>query len=430
MTASGEPVTGGKRAFVHDASWTFASHLGNAVLQLALQILVVRVAAPERFGAYAIVQSIVALVELAVLTRGGEVALQLLGAAWHQGDPRRAALIAERIRRRDVAFAMAAWGGLALAAWPLAAHYAFPAWWLPLLACTIPVQIGYALSKSLFIVTGRLREQARFELRFAVAQALLGAVGVLAAGIPGLLVALVLAAGIKTAIAARATAGWLPRPGPEADADRAAVGAEAWGSVERHAASRNLLLAASQQLDVLLLGLWRGPETVAIYKVAKTLAQLPARGAGPIWAAIRPRLMQAWIARDAPRVRRLVAGPALTFLLLGAIGLPVMLAFAPGLLRLLYGEAYLAAAVPFVLLLGAGWLTGAATAWFPFWIAVSGAQRSGTVAALCATLALLIGGWAWGDTPERMAAVVLASGVVFAGMAWGAFWRALRRLTG
>ena len=191
------------------AALTLASGVGG-MLQLGLQILVVRLTTPVGFGAYVAAGAYARVMEMVVTSRSGELALQQVGKPVVQGSGDLAWAAARRLERQDLLLFILVYLGFV----PVAAGLARVAGLeLPLLlglGLALPVQAGYGVSKSLFIATGRLRAQAGFETIFWGVHVVVGVAGVLLAGIPGLVAGGVVGALAKTLVARRMTWPWLP----------------------------------------------------------------------------------------------------------------------------------------------------------------------------------------------------------------------------
>ena len=419
------------RRFARDASWTGFSQLAVALALVLVQVVTTRRTTLAAYGAYATAAAAAAVLEALLVPRSGDMALQFVGRFLASGQVAYARAAAHRIIRRDMLLFGAAFLMVGVLAWPVARFLHTEAWLIAACALTIPAQIGYGPSKAVLLSRSRLRDLAFLDLAYAVEYALLGTAGVVLAGLAGLVAAMALCSASKTLIAKWLAGRQWPTGAEASEMQESmdAVDAEPWLASEQHAIMRNGLLYGAAQADLLILSAFGSREGVAVYRVAKTLAGLPARVAGPIWAALRPRLLHAWHAGDAAAVRRVVIIPAALFLGLGAAALPVAWLAAPWLVQRLYGAAYFAAAVPFLVLLVGTWLQGAVTAWFGFWVVLAERRRTGTAVAgliLAATLvaSLLAGRGSALSMATAISAVLVMTSIV----CWLIFASALGRL--
>jgi O-antigen/teichoic acid export membrane protein len=355
------------KPLTRDAAWVLASHAAAAVATLAVQVILARSLATAVFGAFLLAQAIVNVVEATVTARAGEVATYWLGRTWKDEFPL-ARGYARYLARRELRWNIIAAVLLGLAALLLGEQLQIDAWLIAALALAIPLQASYGVSKTLFIVAGRLRQQAAFEISHSVGYCVLALVLVSAFGVPGFVVAYLFMTLAKTLVA-----GWWVRrfwpSGLHAPALRPpALGLSGFSVV------RSVSVNISQQADVILLGLFASKEGVALYKVARTVASLPTRLAGPVWAVLRPRVLACLRANDLVEVRRLLRRPALALFGLGILALPLAYFWLDDLLALLYGAQYAASAPMALLLLAGVWLLFGVSGWLVF-IAVITANK-------------------------------------------------------
>lgn len=418
-------LTGGVR---RDLVTAVSSHAGVAVVMLLVQVSAARGLGAAGYGQYAAASAFASILDATLAARSGELALQLVGRRWLAGEWASARATAERIVSRDLRLFGMVFMVAAAASVPLGGLFDAPAGALVGALLAVPFQSGYGLSKALFITTGRVRDQSVLEFAFAAAQAVLGVAAAFTGSVVVFTCALSGATLLKTLVAWHISRQWWPEiPAEQLAAARADVARESWIEAESHSIGRNTLQYAAAQLDTLVLAAAAAPSEVGLYKAARTLAALPGRAAGPVWAVVRPRLQRAWHERDAATVRRILRGPAVLFLLVGLASLPVAWWLGPWVLRTSWGPAFDAATLPLVLLLVGTWVFAAATAWFPFWIVVAEQRWSGTRAYAILFLATLIGALAFGTRGAAwMAAAVSVASVLTAIWAWRELLRATR----
>lgn len=403
------------RRYVSDASLTILSQGVSMVTIIAIQAVFAKSVSLATFGQVAAAQAIVGLLEMTVVSRGAEVALQFLGKYW--GDTDRFGALRAHLLRQDIIYALVA----VLIVLPLSyfanLFFHMNGWFMLLLATAIPLQIGYGIRKSLFIIEGRVRAQALFEIATTLCGAVISIPLILAYGAWGMISGALLTTALKNVLIHQFS---------KAGAEMVLTGADLGGEVRRaihvasgHSVFRNLTMNASANVDILILTMFARPEVVAIYKVAKTLAGAPSKAASPLWGALRPRLLSAMRADDQKRYRGVVMKLAAAFLTGGALAIPAALLLGPRLLPLVYGPTYLAALAPLTVLLGSGVVMGAATGWLSFTLIISSRKTFGSIL-FFGQLALTVGfGLLFGaETAIHMAIVVAASSVLAAVAAW------------
>lgn len=415
-----------------DASYIGLSHFITAVSQVCLQVYVVRATSPFAFGEYAAALAMATLVESIFLARSGEVALQYVGKYWIAGDYRAARASARRIRRLDWIVNWSLYGLVAIFAFALSRLFRVNWLYILGLGLMIPAQVGYGIYKSLFIASARLKEQGMFETVCALGQLVLGVVGVYFVGIPGLIAGMVAGALGKNLLAQEITGLWWPADeGPGGNNGREECGkeVEGWWRSGIHSISRNAFANGANQADIVILNVAQGAEWVAIYKVAKTLAGLPVRVVGPLWSALRPRMMKAWHAGDKRLLSRCVVTPSI-LLLVGFVLVMVPAGFfADDLIELLYGKVYVAATLPFLTLLVGTWFFSGMTAWFNFLVIIGEEKLSGTLTyGFLFVVTVLSGIFYGGGSAERMSIAVSASMIGTSILCWVVFGQKLRSL--
>lgn len=422
----------GARELARDGVALAVGSLVGAVMQTALQVVVARQTTLADFGALATVMVWTNALEMVTTARSGELALQTVGRDLVLSDTARARATAVALERHERHVYGAVYLAAAAIGWLMAGPLGLrQPWYVAGLLLSLPAQAGYGVSKAVFIASGRVREQARFEAAFWAATFVCGAGGTLAAGIPGYIAGLVVANAFKSWLARRRTSALLPRDVRDAEAARHLAEREAagWGAFGWHSLVRNGLNYLAGQVDLLILSAFAGLEAAAVYKVAKALATMPARASGPLWAAVRPRLLTAWHAADARRVRDLVHAPTVAMAMALVVAAVPTVWFAGDVLAAVYGPRYAAAATPFLWLLAGTLCFHTITGWFGFWVVVAEQAGGGTLVSAVYLGSAALGGLFIGrGSPVHMAAVVAAAAVLASVGAWGLFLRHLRRL--
>lgn len=411
---------GGLRRLSIDAGFTAFSQVAAMLAIIGLQVLLARSVDLAIFGMIAATQALVVLVEGALVSRGAETALQVMGARWKDG-PAVLKAVARHLLIQDVILTGA--GFLVFVAVGAAAAHLFGAnpWMLAALACTIPLQINFGLRKNLFLLTDRIREQAIWEISVSVLQLALGVLLIPMFGAWGFVATLV-----GGAIAKNGLAHWMTRRywAPIASATEAPLPSDVSRTVRIssfHSVLRAMLSNAAVNIDVLILGLTGHPEIVGLYRVARTLAYMPVKVAAPVWVVLRPRLLSAYQADQFGRFCKIVAVAALGFACASVAVLTAGWLAARPLLGLFYGQAFTAAYAPLLILMVGSSVFGAVTGWLTFTMVIAHRKTLGTsIFALQLTL-IAIGGLMLADgTAVGMAAVVAGCNLLVSALAWWA----------
>lgn len=411
------------QAWRHRGAITQVSLLGYATLALAfvLQVMIARLLGLQLYGVYATNLAVVAIAEIPIVVRSGELAMRAMRPYPGNATPSYWAL-SRMLVRRDVWPFCGAYVAVAVAGWGFGSYLNLDPLLLAILALGIPAQIGYGAYKSLFFVHNQMPRLGRMELTYAVALVALSVSGFFALGIHGLAAAAVVAALIKTLLARHGSRqftradGELTEP-PELDMSRDSL----------YSIARNSLSNGLTQVDVILLSQTQLPEAIALYKVGKSLTSLPIKLSFPLWRMLQPQIMAAVRADDRGFERRAVLTGSLGFGMLMVFALPLALLLGEDLIALAYGEPFRGAFVYFLILMIGVWLFSGVAGWFSFWCVVGKSQLYGIVVYAAAFLLVLLGGLAWGMTsPWRMACVVSGSLVVATVLAYMGLYAQLR----
>jgi O-antigen/teichoic acid export membrane protein len=341
----------------------FSFVIGGAAA-LLLQILAVRTLGAALYGQYATVIAVVALCELAALNRGGELALGALGNAWVSQRWVDIKVLTPTLVRADQNWAFGSFGILVLIAFLPVFELSFEPYWLLIAGIAIPMQIGYGADKAILIVSGQIATLATAEITISLIGTSLAIVLLYAFGAIGLVAAYAAAAAIKVVLVRR-LANAKRRSLPQGQEDPALDSRHAL-SVQLTTTARNLVTAFSEQADIILLSALAGPAAAGTYKVAKSLATLPARAVGPIWASLRPELVRYWFAADRSHLRSVMFRPTLLLLLAGFAAIPICWYFGTPILSRIYRIDGTTVIPALTILLVGSWIYFGLAGWYRF----------------------------------------------------------------
>jgi O-antigen/teichoic acid export membrane protein len=412
-------IAGLKRLSV-DAMFTAASQIVATVAAIGLQILLARSVDLALFGQIAAAQALVVLVEGALTSRGAEAALQVMGTHWKDG-PSTLKALGRHLLIQDALITGTGFVLFAIIGALVAHLFGADPWMVVALACAIPLQINFGVRKNLFLLNNRLREQARWEVVFWSSQIVLGVIMIPWLGAWGFVVTVVLGAAMKNAYAH-----WMTRP-YWAPIGAALVGELPAGTPRTvrisglHSVLRNMLSNAATNVDLLLLSLTGHPEIVGLYRVARTLANVPVKIAAPLWLVLRPRLLAAYQVDDHGRFCRIVLAAAVVFAAGSAVVAGIAWMIGGPVLAQVYGPSYTASLPPLLILIIGSSVFGAVTGWLSFTMIISSRKSLGT--ALFALQLILIGAGGLliaGGTATGMALAVAGCNVIVSAVAWWA----------
>ena len=408
--------------FLSDAGVTLASHAVSAIGNLAVQVFVARNLSLDDYGKYSILQAVVSLVEAIFVARSGEVALYTLGRVW-ANDGEDFVWWRKLLAKNDFRLNILIYLLTILLSWSASLLIKFDWKAMVLMALTIPLQIGYGVSKSVFVLAGHLKEQARLEMYmlffFCIAAPVLTSIF----GLIGLMFAIVAERAAKTILARRMSESLWPKLGQirPYGLDRPPPSISL-GAGNIHSVVRNTFLNAAQQGDIILVSIFRGEEAAGIYKVAKSIANLPIRAVNPLWYALRPKIVLCIKQRKFRRLKSMLNISSLIVFLFGCfMGWPVYL-LIQRLILIMYGQKYEAAGgIALVLLVGT-WVSGATFGWLSFACVMSSRKALGAIVYFLWCSGILIGGVFIGkNSGIEMALVVAVSMIVSSVFGWWCF---------
>ncbi|HEU5137303.1 MAG TPA: oligosaccharide flippase family protein [Steroidobacteraceae bacterium] len=400
------------RPLIRDAAWVSASHVAAALTTLGVQVVLARRLETAVFGAYLLAQSMVNLVESTLMSRSGEVATYWLGRHW-KVDFGTAHAYANYLAKRELRWNLTAAVLLAIVALVLQPHLGVDWLFIAVLALGIPLQSSYGVSKTLFVVAGRLRQQAAFEIGYSIVYVSISLVLVMQYGLWGFVIGYLVITLLKTVLSAL----WVRRFWPEAARTRDTVKPPALG-LSTYSVLRNVSVNISQQADVIVLGIFASKEAVALYKIARTVASMPARLAGPVWSVLRPRVLTHLRDGDVRGVRSLLLRPALGLLIIGVVALPAALLWMDDLLGFVYGAQYVGAGGMAVILLVGVWVLFGLSGWMGFVAVVTSNKVVATGLFVLQALAVLIAGFIARDSGVLLAILMSGAMVLIGALAW------------
>jgi O-antigen/teichoic acid export membrane protein len=374
------------------------------------QVIHARLLGPSDYGVLVSTLAILALIETPLVVRATEISLRQLGKTEY-GIDANFIFISRAMRREDILyFFIATMLILASSSWVskiIDVEHSF----FIVMGLLIPAQIGYGIYKSYFIIFNIIPTLVKFEMAYAVAHLFVTTIGYLVYGMPGIALGYVASMLFKTYMAYLFT-----RAKVILIKDSTVILGRSCSIKDSfHSILRNFLSNGINQVDVIILSLIQGPQTVAIYKVAKSLSALPTKLSQPVWRYLQPKLMQAIQSDDRMNTRKIIFYGGAVLILILVLMLPIALLAGQEFIALVYGQDYVQSYVPFLILLFGVWAFNGLTGWFKFWSAVSDSQRftSGIYLAMLLTLvsmAFLFGS----EGATEMAASVLITFIFFA----------------
>lgn len=360
------------------------SHFISSVVIFIVQVFLARTLKLTEFGVLAIIQACANLIEGLVISRASDVAMHLIGSNWNKNHSKAIGYI-RILAKTEYIWNFSFYFLLLIVAYPLASYLNINYLYFVIIGLSIPAQSGYGVSKSIFVIDGKLKQLALFEISYNIFFLILVLVSVKLYGILGFLWAVVFSAFFKTVVSKLISEKYCSNLFLDSS-DRLKV--ESFHS--SYSIFRSFFTNISTQLDVILLGSIASHESVAIYKVAKSMANIPLKFASPFWSVIRPDILDAMRSSDFYKLKKLIFKPAKFFAILLFPSLIFLYAVSDYLILKLFGPDYLSSFIPFLILFVGTWIGSAVTGWFGFVAVISESRKTVAMIIFISSTLLLI----------------------------------------
>lgn len=406
------------RRIHRDLTLVGLSHLVSAGCLIGIQVFLARHLNPHVFGIFILYQTISNIAESVIIARSGEVALYTLGRISTKNIFEKEVLsgYSRYLRTRELVWNILVYAALLII--PLALDFTniinidLLLW--ALIGLTIPLQTTYGVSKALLVISGDIHLQSKFEIFYSLSLFLAVAFMGLMFGVYGAALAYATMSLVKTVVAYNITRKIYGHKEINVKHIR-----PPHKNLSIHAVIRNISKNIATQGDLVVLGAFAGPSSVAVYKIARSLANLSIRLSDPLWTVLRPRFLEGVRNLQIESLRQLIVTPAICFALLGyACVLPLMYLYAEPLIVLVYGESYIASTYPFIILFTGTWLYSAVTGWLNFFIIISSNKVIGSFMSGLLALSGLAGAYLTKGDINLLAIWISASFMVASLIAW------------
>lgn len=359
------------------------SHFISSVVIFFVQVFIARTLKLSEFGILAIIQACGNFIEGLLISRASDVAMHLIGNNWNKHHSKAIGYIKTLVKMEYI-WNVSFYFLLLIVAFPLASYLSINYLYFVIIGLSIPAQSGYGVSKSIFVIDGKLKQLALFEIGYNIFFLILTLVFVKIYGVLGFLWGVVLAAFFKTLVSKLISERYYSNLVVDSyDGLKVEI------SLSSYSIFRSLFTNISTQLDIVLLASIASHEAVAIYKVAKSMANIPLKFAAPFWSVIRPDILNAMRNSDFYKLKKLIFKPAKFFAILLIPSLIFLYVTSDYLILKLFGPDYLSSFIPFLILFVGTWIGSAVTGWFVF-VAVISENRKTVALIIFLSSALLL----------------------------------------
>ncbi len=352
--------------------WVTSSHGISAILAIITQVFLARFLSHQEFGSLILVQTFINIIEATFIARAGEVSLYWISRFWKEDffiiNAYRAYLLKEELIFNTTLYFI-----ISLIAYNFSYLIELNYLWFQIMGLSIIAQTTYGGSKSIITSSGNLKILSRFEISFSICSFILLTSLTYLFGIYGFLWGNVIVPAIKTIVAYFTASSLLPHT-KKAPLEKppASLG------LSLASISRNICNNFGAQIDIITLGILGSKESVAIYKIAKSLANLPVRASAPIWVLLRPQIIETIRTRKTKELQKKITLAGFILTLFSIFAYTFIFLYGEIIIKGLYGENYLQSHTILNILMIGTLFSGTITGWFSF-ISVTSSNKKAFV---------------------------------------------------
>ena len=402
-------------------AWMLLGSSGvTQVAALAAQILIVRLLTLNDYGVYAGALAVCAVAEGVAVARSGEISLNRLPALLHGVSdwPPSLGRVFRWFWREELLFVTGAFAFVeAVGLVYLLSVDSQMGGAIMVMGLAMWALWCYGVWKSLIIVSADISSLSRMEVYASLSTFTVTVVGVATFGFWGLVVAYSAAAALRNLAALLVSHRLLRR----AQRQRFVLfeTEEARRPKHVHSLLGAALLNLFKNFDLIILSLAASVESVAIYKIAKSLANLGGKFFGPFWNSLRPKWLATLYSADGIALFRMTAKAAGWLGAFAVVAVGFAATFGDDLIPLVYGSNYVAAAPLLLALLVGECAVHALGGWSQLWVVARGdfAVRNLILIAVLAGL-LLLGIWLDYSAPHRLVYAYVGMRCLYAASWW------------
>jgi len=333
-------------------------------------IMIVRELEVDSYGVFAFLLALISIVEAPLIGRGSELYLKNIGEYWHNGEYGKAVQNTKYLINMEIRIYFSVFLAFILLSILIFQFKDIDPIYLIVLALSIPFQIGYSVYKSHMTLVNEVAMQSIIEIIFAFFYLILVYVMVSVYSLIGLVLAISSAALIKTLISRFVFIKMLKKKNIDYHSIYAKKSIINYRIRSLNSVYRNFTQSGIIQIDLIILGIFGQPTMVALYKIAKTLAGLPLKAALPIWKILYPDLVKAINTNNVKLKQAIIHKGMAAALIIIIVVIISSYFYGERLITLMYGNDYVHAYIPFLILTVGYGLFFAINGWFKIWVAL------------------------------------------------------------
>jgi|APSaa5957512535_1039671.scaffolds.fasta_scaffold04626_7 O-antigen/teichoic acid export membrane protein len=340
------------------------------IIVFIANIMIVRELEVDSYGVFAFLLAIISIVEAPMISRGSELYLKNIGEYWHNGEYGKAVQNTKYLINMEIRVYFSVFLAFILLSILIFQFKDIDPIYLIVLALSIPFQIGYSVYKSHLTLVNEVFMLSIMEIIFAIFYLILIYVMVSIYGLIGLVLAISSSALIKTLISRFVFIKMLKKKNIDYHSIYAKKSIINYKKRSLNSIYRNFTQSGIVQIDLIILGIFGQPTMVAFYKIAKTLAGLPLKVAIPIWKILYPDLVKSISTNNAQLKRTTIHKGMLATSIMLIVIIIFSYFYGEQLIALIYGNDYVHAYIPFLILIVGYGLFFAINGWFKIWVAL------------------------------------------------------------
>ena len=340
------------------------------IIVFIANIMIVRELEVDSYGVFAFLLAIISIVEAPMISRGSELYLKNIGEYWHNGEYGKAVQNTKYLINMEIRVYFSVFLAFILLSILIFQFKDIDPIYLIVLALSIPFQIGYSVYKSHLTLVNEVFMLSIMEIIFAIFYLILIYVMVSIYGLIGLVLAISSSALIKTLISRFVFIKMLKKKNIDYHSIYAKKSIINYKKRSLNSIYRNFTQSGIVQIDLIILGIFGQPTMVAFYKIAKTLAGLPLKVAIPIWKILYPDLVKSISTNNAQLKRTTIQKGMLATSIMLIVIIIFSYFYGEQLIALIYGNDYVHAYIPFLILIVGYGLFFAINGWFKIWVAL------------------------------------------------------------
>lgn len=400
---------------IFNISYVSLSHVCMIISLIGIQVAMARVLGPKQYGILLLSQSLIAIIEATLISRAGEVAIYIIGRAWHNPEESKNLWgYVKCLIRSEFYWNFFSWVILVLGLYFFSEKFNADLICCLILSLAIPFQCSYGVSKGILIASGDIKVQTTLEILYSSLSLILVPVLTLLYGVIGGSIGFAIMPAMKTLLAHYQTIKILENKESNKKYIHVRISSLSLQSFLR-SGLKNILI----QSEILILGIFSSASSVSVYKIGRTLANISIRAADPIWSIARPKILHYISTENKKLLKNYLFKSALILFIFGYILIfPLSYLYGEKIVSILYGDIFRESFDVFLILFFGAWMYSGVTGWLNFTLVVSDNKKIGVYFLLTLNIFVAIGCYLSRGVLEYQSFSISAIYIFFSVAAW------------